>query len=347
MSSKKGEEPSATDSGYQDSCEIQQSDGSQAFVNKTELSEGNSQRDDNACEKNDSGVFSRDSDALDTHNLLVNKTFIPKCYEEGYQRNTHPIISKFFERDEDGYTKLHIAILHKLYQAISSLCSLVPDSSFLNIRNISGHTALHLAVLEGQHQTVKMLIDAGADINIRDNRCNTALHLSCINREFECAQTIISAVKSFKDQNTLANLEQWNYEGETCFYIACKEQNINLMKALEKSGANVNAREGRSGYTALHKAIEMKATRVIEFLCEECKSLNIDVENYEGLTAFQLGLITEQEDIAAYLTSKGATPYFTLSDDDQSMEIDSADELLGEELEKINITNKMSEIAVN
>lgn len=325
-------------SGFQDSCEIL---SSELVADKdTDMQQGNSKDKENF---NDSGII---SSGYISHNdsETITETWVPDYLSGALQPAAyHPSIDKYFEQDEDGFTKLHIAILHNIEPAVNALISLVPDPSYLNIRNFCGQTALHLAVVLRQHTTVRNLINAGADVNVRDNRCNTALHLACLNENFRCVQTIISAVYPQKEKKLLANLEQWNYDGETCFFIACRVRNMPICRALESNGANVNSREGRSGYTALHLAVETKANDVIKFLCEECDTLSIDTENYAQLTAFQTALLTDQEQTANYLISRGATPYYT---EDSDMEDDSSD-YSGDELEKNQIISKIAEIAVN
>ncbi|KAG5673562.1 putative Caskin-1 [Polypedilum vanderplanki] len=226
-------------------------------------------------------------------------------------------IEKYFEQDEDGYTKLHIAILHNIEPAIQILINCAPNPHYLNIKNYFGQTALHLAVLQQSHTTVHKLINAGADINARDNRCNSPLQLAVLNQDINCVAVILSAIYPDEKKAPIANLEQWNFDGETCFYVACKQRNIPIIKLLAKTGANVNAREGRSGYSPLHLAVETHANEVIKFLCESCiDSIDLDCETYGGLTAFQLSLLTNQEPLAEYLMKKGATPYFMDSDEE-------------------------------
>lgn len=328
-------------SGFQDSCEISSSEV--GADKETDMPRGNSQHNDKE-NFTDSGIIS--SGYISTADSEVTITeYVPDLLNGTFRlKPQHPLVDKYFEQDEDGFTKLHIAILHNLEPAVDKLISLIPDPSYLNIRNFCGQTALHLAVLLDQPTTVRKLINCGADVNIRDNRCNTALHLACLNENIKCVQHIISAVQSLKEKKLLANLEQWNYDGETCFFTACKVRNISIMRALAVNEANVNAREGRSGYTALHMAVETKALDVVKFLCEECNALSIDTENYGGLTAFQLSLLTEQEALANYLMTKGATPYFT---EDSDMDDDDSSDFSGDELEKNQIISKIAEIAVN
>lgn len=271
-------------------------------------------------------------------------------------RLQHPTlnIQKYFEQDEDGYTKLHIAILHNIEPAINVLINFA-EPALLNIKNFSGQTALHLAVLLGLSNIVRKLINAGADVNIRDNRCNSPLHLAVLNNDQNCVQVITSAIYPptyGNEKSVIANLEQWNYDGETCFYIASKLRNVSIMKHLIKFGANVNAREGRSGYSSLHYAVETHANDVVKFLCEDCESIvNLDSENYGGFTAFQLCLLTNQNGLADYLVGKGATPYFTpesdYEDDDDDEDDEDIDASISSEFEKNQLVNKIAEIAVN
>lgn len=371
------DDQSYSDSGYiQESCELTSSEQMSEIAigaadNKVEKM-GNSHSKDS--EYTDSGIVSCSniyiSSSLSDSQSKVTPVKELQPYVPEYmikmscglkrmqQQPQHPTlqIEKYFEQDEDGYTKLHIAILHNIEPAINVLINYAPDSSFLNIKNFCGQTALHLAVLMSQSSTVKKLIDAGADVNIRDNRCNSPLHLAALNEDLSCVNTIIAAIypSSFGERRLIANLEQWNIDGETAFYAACKLRNISIMRTLAKHGANVNAREGRAGYTALHLAVESRANDVIKFLCEETSdSINLDNENYGGLTAFQISLLANQEEaLAEYLIKKGATAFFTPeSDDDDDIsddeDLDNYNSADFEEMEKNQLVNKIAEIAVN
>lgn len=306
----------------------------------------------------DSGIVSCSniSSSLSTKGMLILdvQPYVPEYMlrpQHSKRIPQHPSlhIEKYFEQDEDGYTKLHIAILHNIEPAIQVLINYAPDPSYLNIRNYSGQSALHLAVLLNQSLTIKRLIDAGADLNIRDNRCNTPLHLAVLNEDINSVKVILAAIyppiKSSNEITLIANLEQWNYDGETCFYVACRLRNIPILKLLAKHGANINAREGRSGYSALHLAVETHSNDIIKFLCEDCDKIDLDYENYGGLTAFQLSLLTNQEGLANYLVKKGATAYYTPESDYEDESDVSTNDF--EELEKNQLVNKIAEIAVN
>jgi ankyrin repeat protein len=314
--------------------------------NMTKKTTGNSADSDNYT---DSGIVSSSTIQKEV------TPYVPEYLNSKHasRKPQHPTlnIEKYFEQDEDGYTKLHIAILHNIEPAINVLINFAEPAQ-LNIKNFAGQTALHLAVLLGMTSTVRKLIDAGADINIRDNRCNTPLHLAVLNDDLSSVHVIIAAIQppSYgSEKNLIANLEHWNLDGETCFYVASKLRNIPVMRLLANVGANVNVREGRSGYSPLHYAVETHANDVVKFLCEDCQSIvNLDVENYGGFTPFQLCLLTSQESMADYLVKKGATTYFTPESDDEDFDSDDDDENIDESISsEFQLVNKIAEIAVN
>lgn len=58
--------------------------------------------------------------------------------------------------------------------------------------------------------------------------------IACANEQMEIVQIILSAVHLIKGPSELklmANLEHWNFAGETCFHIACKVRNSDKHKS--------------------------------------------------------------------------------------------------------------------
>lgn len=153
-------------------------------------------------------------------------------------------------------------------------------------------------------------------------------------------KTLLSAVDG--KGRPLANFELWNYAGETCFYKACKLGRIEIARALESAGANVNSREGLSGNTPLMTAIINHNQDVINFLIE-CSSLSIDIENYRGQNVvdhcFCCNCVYCNK-LAEVLRQRGATPFFTdVSDSDYE---DSDSSSTTADLENIMQINKIA-----
>lgn len=90
--------------------------------------------------------------------------------------------------------------------------------------------------------------------------------------------------------------------GERCVHIAasvtCTEKNklVEVMRELVvRSGADVNAREGKAGYTALHMAVERNDRDLVKFLLNECSSVNLEVASYGRWTAYQIAMVNRNQ----------------------------------------------------
>ncbi|KAL3269475.1 hypothetical protein HHI36_008544 [Cryptolaemus montrouzieri] len=243
---------------------------------------------------------------------------------------------KVFEQDEEGDTYLHAAI-HQCYPEIAlALIRGAPNSNYLNISNDDGSTALHLAVATDQWRIVRWLIVAGAEPGPRNFRGESPLHIAARLGNLNCCKAITETVhleeRKFLNLNyeitsyKQVDLDQWDYEGQTCIHVAALNGHIDVLRLLIWHGANVNAREGKSGYTALHLAVEKQNDRLAYFLLTECEKLDADATTYAGRSALQLGLPVNRGLMTVLLSKGVASPY---SSEDESQE-DSDEEMMYE-----------------
>lgn len=72
-----------------------------------------------------------------------------------------------------------------------------------------------------------------------------------------------------------------------CIHIAVSSNHIELVRLLIDHGANIEAREGLTGRTALHLAIERAYESIITLLLQKSKTC-LNTKNYAGKTAYQL-----------------------------------------------------------
>lgn len=225
---------------------------------------------------------------------------------------------KCYQQDDEGNTSLHLAVYEGNFDFISRLLVNVPRQ-FLNIQNDSEQTALHLAVLMNQPKIIRQLLLAGIDQTIRDANGNTALHLACYYGKSISAKELLTPADLKQD------LELWNYDGRTCVHLAAEVGSIEILRYLINAGADINAREGKSGLSALHISIERGNEGLANFLLDECPRISLEAVTYAGLTAYQLAAIQDKRILLKDLTRKGAAQ---ISPPDSDVESDSEDELI-------------------
>lgn len=249
----------------------------------------------------------------------------------------------YYKQDEEGDTQLHIAIIQSFTDVVNSLIRLAPHPCLLDILNDHSQTPLHLAVLTRQARITRRLVAAGACPRVRDLNGNTPLHLACAAGDIQAVRELTAPV-NVQEINSLGlsyapsvigkneiDLEQRNYDGQMCVHLAAMGQHVDVLRHLVWFGANINAREAKSGYTPLHQAIESGDQATTHFLLTECAGqLQIEAPTYAGRTAVQLA---RGSTFVQALISKGAS--LPADEDTDTDEFDSDSEDMS--FEKSNV----------
>ncbi|XP_017056506.1 NF-kappa-B inhibitor cactus [Drosophila ficusphila] len=254
---------------------------------------------------------------------------------------------QFYQQNDDGDTPLHLACISGSVDVVAGLIRMAPHPCLLNIQNDVAQTPLHLAALTAQPNIMRMLLLAGAEPTIRDRHGNTALHLSCNAGEKQCVRALTEkfgateiheahrqyghrsndkAVSSLSYARLPADLEIRNYDGERCVHLAAEAGHIDILRILVSHGADINAREGKSGRTPLHIAIEGCNEDLANFLLDECEKLNLETATYAGLTAYQFACIMNKSRMQNILEKRGAETVTPPDSDYDSSDIEDLDD---------------------
>lgn len=224
------------------------------------------------------------------------------------------IVSEIFRGDEDGDTRLHMAIIQKLQNYCLCFISMAPSPHWLTVTNNLSQTALHLAVLTRQSKIVRRLMVAGADLDVMDSKGNTPLHIACCNGYTEIVEILLEPIRceelsqnqyNIPHQNIPQNLDVRNYDGHTCLHLATQNSDLDIISILVSSGANINAMDGKSGRTILHYAAESCNVSLLKSLVA-LPYLNMNAETFAGETPLILASGRSSVEMINILMSHGA-----------------------------------------
>ena len=141
-----------------------------------------------------------------------------------------------------------------------------------------GNTPLHEAVEQGDVEMVKILVAAGADVNAEGFMSRTPLTLAAEEGATEIMQILLG---SGPDADTPADGEDKEAAstpsiGSEALYTAVEKGDHEMVRLLVEAGADVNAAEGFGGNTPLHEAVEQGDVEMVKILVAAGADVNAE-----------------------------------------------------------------------
>jgi ankyrin repeat protein len=259
------------------------------------------------------------------------------------------------DQDDDGDTKLHLAIIEPHVEATRWLiCATAAYyESFLDVANYEFHqTALHLAVITDQPNIVRLLVICGASTNLRDRRGNTALHLACLRGRARCVEEMTRPVNSeeycqlmeycqqvklpFKPRPyQLPDLTAKDYEGRSCLHLLqslpSSTERLRIIDYLVRNcSANINIQEGKGGCTLLHLSVKQRDSELFTYLLH-LPCVNVNLPTYSQHTALDIADSLNYNDFVQQLVAVHAqhSPSY-ITNDSSSSDTDNDDDQMDE-----------------
>ncbi|XP_066203371.1 NF-kappa-B inhibitor zeta [Saccopteryx leptura] len=281
--------------------------------------------------------------------------------EEGKLANISQ--DQFLSKDADGDTFLHIAVAQGRRALAYVLARKMNALHMLDIKEHNGQSAFQVAVAANQHLIVQDLVNLGAQVNTTDCWGRTPLHVCA---EKGHSQVLQAIQKGAVMSNQFVDLEATNYDGLTPLHCAVVAHNavvhelqrnqqphspevqelllknkslVDTIKCLIQMGASVEAKDRKSGRTALHLAAEEANLELIRHFLElpSCLSF-VNAKAYNGNTALHVAASLQcrltQLDAVRLLMRKGADPSTRNLENEQPVHL-VPDGPVGEQIRRI------------
>ena len=214
------------------------------------------------------------------------------------------------QKDSRGFAVVHLAVLQGKFELVQNLldraaCPVdLPTSSPSSPSfspSTSNQTPLILACSKGYINTIKLLLDRGANIEHKDEHGLTPLLTSI---QYGQIPTLLLLM------NRGGNLEAEDKNGNGAVHWAAYRNQVSMLRVLKALGLDLSKKDS-CGRSALHRAAITNSWKASEFLL--FNDLNSDEKDSKGRTAYDVAVEYKSSSVASLINSftKDGGPFFT------------------------------------
>ena len=198
--------------------------------------------------------------------------------------------------DEEGFSCLHAAIDGRCSK--DTLQALIDHGAHIDTTRKDGANALLRACYTGQSESVRFLLEAGADESIVTPNGNTCLHYAI---RGNCTKdTLEKIIEQGVDANYM------NHRGDTALIRAYSTAQTESVNVLLEKGADPNI-VNSSGFSSLHAAAAGNCPSKTVQEISKCK-IDLDAKDKDGRTALLLACMHRQQETVQVLLEAGSNP---------------------------------------
>ena len=191
------------------------------------------------------------------------------------------------------------AALYKRHFAVANL--LYSHGAFVDVQ-ADGETPLLVASVSGEVDTMRWLLDHGADANVQNRARRTPLHYTASCMRFEATRVLLGRGVDINLQNIADATPLYDL---LCVNISSSEGMVDMVRQLLEHGADTNIPGHRSS-TALHLASSFGWAEVAQLLLRYGAKVN--EKDGKGRTPFQVAASKGHHAMTELLLEHGAVP---------------------------------------
>lgn len=160
---------------------------------------------------------------------------------------------------------------------IESVKKLLNEGAEIDSKNIFGETSLHIAARMGHDRVIDVLLEKAAKVNSINNSGETALHIVAQTNHVSSLERLLTTPE--------IDVHSKDREGNTALHLAAQVGNQDVMDKLLQAGINIESANNQ-GETPLFSAAYAANTSAVEFLLN--KGVKINHQDNGGATALHI-----------------------------------------------------------